>query len=79
MWLGVGVRLGGEGHEVLDVFGDDGPFYALRGGEEGGIAGLAQVAVFLYRYYVVAILPQSAGDGGGEHLIEQQLQPRRRC
>ena len=70
MRVGVGVRLGVEGQEVLDVFGDNGPLQALRGGEEGGIARLAEVVVFLHGYDVVAIRPQRAGNGGREHFVE---------
>ena len=63
-----------QGAEVAEVVGDDGA--VLRPGEDVGVGEGSAVGVPGDGFGVVAAGLEFAGDGGGEHLIEQEFHGR---
>ena len=64
-----------DGNEVGDVLRDDAAPVELREHEELLIVQAAQLRFFLCGNRIEAASPESFGDCGREHLVEEQLHP----
>ena len=67
-----------HGNEVGDVLRDDAALIELREYEELLIVQAAQLRLCLGGDRIEAAPPQSFGDCGREHLVQEQLHPYRR-
>ncbi len=62
-----------EGAEVAEVVGDDGAVLGLGEGEDFGVGQGLAVGVAGDGFGVVASVSEVAGDGGGEHFVEEEF------